>query len=45
MRLEDLDAERPPFVPQGVWSWYRRRFARVAARWLTMIQGSSCRSR
>lgn len=25
MRLDELDAQRPPFVPQRVWSWYRSK--------------------
>lgn len=24
-RLEELDAHRPPFFPERLWSWYRRR--------------------
>jgi hypothetical protein len=24
-RVEELDAQRPPFLPERVWSWYRRR--------------------
>ncbi len=32
MRLEDLDAERPPFVPQRVWSWYRSKVRTVPDR-------------
>jgi hypothetical protein len=26
LRLDDLDARRPPFVPVRLWDWYLRRF-------------------
>ena len=33
-RLDDREAERPPFVPQRVWSWYRSRISDATSRTL-----------
>jgi hypothetical protein len=30
IRVEDLDAERPPFVPLRVWTWYRSKVRTVS---------------
>jgi len=31
-RLDDREAERPPFVPQRVWSWYRSKISDATSR-------------
>ena len=34
LRLDELDAQRPPFVPQRIWAWYRDKHpSGSSARW------------